>query len=1224
MNGAHAYDCYTHINTPATGDCAPANVMSNSYPTLESLDGKFIVYNSKQYRVYPNLTRFMEHLAEMPSEERTFHEVIFDRPQKLKIDIDAARSLLADIDMSDVADFCNARLRSRPSPIQGQPSVESNTPDIVDAPPTDDSYLFDYLNQVFGSPSIPEIADNTAALIQSEDVEIQDEAAHKYGVILKHIIEAVQITFYATYGEILSDDSVIVCESTDTRAIPEKFSNHIIIDGYFVSSSAQAREFTSRLYSKLPAWCKPVIDLGVNKKTQNFRIAGCRKHNDTRVKRIIAPNSEIDPRHTIITYLDKCTSLTDIAEAKEASKFENTSNLSPDEVDKAMEICERGGIFEHHTMRDYKNGAFFFFRTIADDQPCPFCDRTHTVDNNLFVTVRRGEAGVISVFQHCIKYSQEHKGDVNKRGPIFLGEFVSDDAPPIAAPPSPSNRAAPTPTDEQISWSDKRLMRDIAMATDKYTTLFDGLDPACKHVYNESTLRPFELAPTLVVHAMMKMGKTKALKSYLARYFPDGLDSPVVRFISFRQTFSSNIKNKFPNFTSYSDVEGPLTQDKLIVQVESLWRLAINPGAQKPDVLILDECESIFEQFDSGLVKRFADCFGKFQYLMKYSKHVICMDANISDRTYRILRRMRPGFGRAGDTIYHHDTHQNACDDLYYMTVDKPKWLSMLYKCVENDEKIVIPTSSRKNAKTLHRDLTKQFPDKYILIYTSDTNFSIKREHFSDVDKYWSRADILIYTPTVSAGVSFEVVGHFDKMFCYFFDRSCPAETCIQMMGRVRDLGAKEYYICISALGGCQPRTLDAVIEHAYTQRENLLKTFDGELGITPVYGPFGEVTYHTTDYFHIWTENTLVKNLSINEFTRRLANLIARGGAKMKYLSDEVYEQYTGEEYRTDGLLNEETVALCANISDASKSIENEKHRAITLARDMDDDEADKIREAIETQEDIKDVDWNAFQKHELRARFKYNGDITEDFVRDYTATGVYQVYVNLNKINMGPTLDESLILIRNDAAAYSRRIMKSEEHYHHRDVQHHYTYDKHRYTIAGLRLCGWSDIYDKNYIHSSLVLEKLEADNAKNYWNIVSHAAQEFMFMPPSQRVLRGMEAGSLRLLQAMLRPINTMLKKMYGIQITCEGSGSCKIVPNSLFTSNPERAERLRLPLIRARPTTMADPALDGNRDVNRDANRDANRDVDDTAMGVPPPIQDDDLLLRLLTAGEAVPT
>jgi len=95
-------------------------------------------------------------------------------------------------------------------------------------------------------------------------------------------------------------------------------------------------------------------------------------------------------------------------------------------------------------------------------------------------------------------------------------------------------------------------------------------------------MRPYEVQTTLLVHAMMKMGKSKGLLNLDREHFSGAGMRKVI--LSFRHTFSSEIKDKFPDFTLYSDVKGPLKQERLIVQVESLHRLAIDVGIEPPDL----------------------------------------------------------------------------------------------------------------------------------------------------------------------------------------------------------------------------------------------------------------------------------------------------------------------------------------------------------------------------------------------------------------------------------------------------------------------------------------------------------------------------------------------------------------------------------------------------------------------------------------------------------------
>ena len=69
--------------------------------------------------------------------------------------------------------------------------------------------------------------------------------------------------------------------------------------------------------------------------------------------------------------------------------------------------------------------------------------------------------------------------------------------------------------------------------------------------------------------------------------------------LSFRITFTSEFAKKY-NLVSYKTIQGQLSLSKtprLIIQVDSLFRLQSNA---MPDLLIVDEVESILEKIESS------------------------------------------------------------------------------------------------------------------------------------------------------------------------------------------------------------------------------------------------------------------------------------------------------------------------------------------------------------------------------------------------------------------------------------------------------------------------------------------------------------------------------------------------------------------------------------------------------------------------------------------------
>lgn len=65
--------------------------VADDYPDLDSVRRVFVVYNSvkSEYEVWKSSEEFFTALEKIPFELRTYHEVIFNGPQRLKFDLDA-------------------------------------------------------------------------------------------------------------------------------------------------------------------------------------------------------------------------------------------------------------------------------------------------------------------------------------------------------------------------------------------------------------------------------------------------------------------------------------------------------------------------------------------------------------------------------------------------------------------------------------------------------------------------------------------------------------------------------------------------------------------------------------------------------------------------------------------------------------------------------------------------------------------------------------------------------------------------------------------------------------------------------------------------------------------------------------------------------------------------------------------------------------------------------
>ena len=268
------------------------------------------------------------------------------------------------------------------------------------------------------------------------------------------------------------------------------------------------------------------------------------------------------------------------------------------------------------------------------------------------------------------------------------------------------------------------------------------------------------------LNSNMNTGKTHCLPNLFPNY-------KVKVVVYFRVSLNTSIYNKWKDygFELYSDIKDDVIKTEkhpnVIVQIDSLHRIQ-----GKVDLLLLDELESTHEHMcGSKYIDKNRE-YASLRNLIKYTPKTICMDANLKDDTVNVF------FGKKKvvkiQNNYHSFSHLK-CD--FYS--DKTALVNKLYEVLSSGKNIVIPTNSKKMANNLYATITKKFPHLKVLKMDSDSEYT-------DVNK-WGEYNVVIYTPKIVAGVSFDEI-HFHSVFAFFINNSSNAEPSSQMLFRVRHL----------------------------------------------------------------------------------------------------------------------------------------------------------------------------------------------------------------------------------------------------------------------------------------------------------------------------------------------------------------------------------------------------------------------------------------------------
>ena len=317
-----------------------------------------------------------------------------------------------------------------------------------------------------------------------------------------------------------------------------------------------------------------------------------------------------------------------------------------------------------------------------------------------------------------------------------------------------------------------------------------------KNKLTEKIFQPNINKKFIAIQSEKGTGKTSNLIKVL---FEENNSPPEsILFISSRRTFGIKLSAdlKKYGFRLYSEIDEHYIYDKrVIIQIDSLLRLERDDF----DLIIIDECESLARYLTSCHFTKnhkASTIVSNLEYRVSEAKKLIIMDADLSDRCvnyYTSIIDPDNEMSKSDIKIIINKFTPYQDYTLKYMNYNT--WLNELKINVINGKKLAIPMASNNKAKDLYSKLKIDFPEKNIILIHKETSDEDKLSKLLKVNETWINYDIVIYTPTVCMGVSFDPE-HFDSIFAYGCHNSLGAQEFCQMLHRVRKI--KENVINIS------------------------------------------------------------------------------------------------------------------------------------------------------------------------------------------------------------------------------------------------------------------------------------------------------------------------------------------------------------------------------------------------------------------------------------------
>lgn len=324
---------------------------------------------------------------------------------------------------------------------------------------------------------------------------------------------------------------------------------------------------------------------------------------------------------------------------------------------------------------------------------------------------------------------------------------------------------------------ESRYLLDMQRKLDDATTLAENINK----FFEDPSLK------TLNIKSPYDTGKTQLIKAILNKQ----TNVKQILWLSYRQTLTTDVEQTMGEFKFKSYLDGAYDAERLIVQVESLGKLFhfANIGKRMKkvpsyDMVIIDEAESVLRQYHSTATFKGLsfDTFNLMVHIIRSSLKtgkLITLDGAMSNRTYNFIET----FGASINLV----NNINFNTKTLLIRTNTEQFIKDALDDLADGQKLVVPTMSSQCGQEIEARIRKQFGDtKRILFYYSKTNDADKRD-IAKIYELWMQADVVIFTPTIEAGVNFDMP-HFDKIYGFINSGSCTQEAFFQMLARVRKI----------------------------------------------------------------------------------------------------------------------------------------------------------------------------------------------------------------------------------------------------------------------------------------------------------------------------------------------------------------------------------------------------------------------------------------------------
>lgn len=292
----------------------------------------------------------------------------------------------------------------------------------------------------------------------------------------------------------------------------------------------------------------------------------------------------------------------------------------------------------------------------------------------------------------------------------------------------------------------------------------------------------------IILSKSMGGGKTQFIKKFLKK-----MNINSILIISQRKSFTHFIVEELKEFniTSYLDIKNNdyRNHDNICIQIESLWKIK----DMEFDIVIIDECETVLNQFSSSTMTHVRVNFEMLTRYMAHAKHTILADAFITQRTKNYVRMMRDKRNGENNNIVLINNTKLFLENRQAIQLHGKDFTDNIIEALKSNKKIAIISTSKSELEVIEKSIKTNKDTKDLNIKYYDC-FS-KKDNLRDVNENWKDANAIMYTPVITTGLSY-TNQDVDTVFVNC-ENTCQSRDMMQMILRIRHLKDNKIYFAL-------------------------------------------------------------------------------------------------------------------------------------------------------------------------------------------------------------------------------------------------------------------------------------------------------------------------------------------------------------------------------------------------------------------------------------------